>query len=144
MVSWRVAMMQHVASLDLSDNPVLGVVQGPNEDLLCCLILTCAIYVICSGYSRAMLMCLLHSHLLWMNVLCKFKLRAAAMCQQVAVIDWMRISSTSCHACSAAARSGCCACSTQARRPIPCLHSTSCCTLQIRMDTACGNKPFTS
>jgi hypothetical protein len=31
MVSWRVAMMQHIASLDLSDNPMLGAVQGLQE-----------------------------------------------------------------------------------------------------------------
>jgi hypothetical protein len=111
----------------------------------CCAvsIVASAACVACSGYIKAMLTCLLHSRLLLIIVLSKFK--AATKCQQVTTTHRMRISLTSCHACSAAARSACCACSTQARRPAPCLHAASCCTLQGGLYTAHRDKAcFTS
>ena len=58
------------------------------------------------------------------------------MCQQAAATHWMRMSSTSCHACSAAARSACCACSTQARRRSLCLRAASRRTLKNGLHTA--------
>ena len=60
MASWRVAVMQHVVSLDLSDNAVLGVVQGLLEGAAVLPLVASAACVICSGYSSAMRMSLLH------------------------------------------------------------------------------------